>query len=507
MAHPFYSPEDEAVFDQSAKRDPLSVSHSFRGDGPQDLIDRSTDCVSPVPDLDGKGRNPARRRIQVACQRCRKRKIKCSGDMGNSRGCSNCVSAGNTNCQFLRVNSSMLQTKVTGWPYAAMNAAISSSQRIGFYAPPITPKMGGPLPVHPSFRAASISRHVPTTYEMGPADSPYPYGRQPFGIDHAINYEDESSEAYSNPQSSAYMIPSTPATVLADYCEIPWNPKAWNSGGASFNRGPNPHVLFSAPESEGSVHPPAYPYLISTPGGTPSTDPSSGAPLLAPLSPEGQGTDRTLPNPTGRYHVGLSSLPTSPEVISGLPLPLDYRVSNAWSSCKGATNGGARTPGPPMSNGGSLGSSPLARTKPFPPNTHDAVLGFLPLTTVGTPSPLLSSSGTFTTSTLDASDSGDEIRGNDTRFTRALSRENSRLLSIGEGSSDTYRYITTEKANKKCSEAGDSGRPGTLLNGLPYTRPKPSDYEVPLPYGALSTEASTEVHRAPVPALSKPGTF
>lgn len=66
MAHPFFPPEDETVFDQPTKRDPLSVSHSFRGNGPQDLIDRTTDCASPLQDLDGKARNPARRRIQVA---------------------------------------------------------------------------------------------------------------------------------------------------------------------------------------------------------------------------------------------------------------------------------------------------------------------------------------------------------------------------------------------------------------------------------------------------------
>lgn len=402
----------------------------------------------------------------------------------------------------------MLQTKMNGWPYAAMNAAISSSQRIGVYAPYLAPsKAGRSLSAQPSsFRAASISRHVPTTYEMGPTDCPYPYGRQPFGVDHAINYEDEPSSVHSYPQSSAYIIPSTPATVLADYCEIPWNPKAWSSGGA---RGPNPHILFPGLDTEGNVHSPAYPYLISGPGSTSSTDPSTGPSPMASLSPEGQGSNRTLPNPTSRYHIGLSSLPPSPEAISGLPLPPDYRVSNPWSSYKGATatpTGDARTLGPPVSSGGPVSTSPLTRTKPFSHHPHDMVLGFLPLT-VTTPSPLLSSSGTFTTPAMDASDSGDDTRSNDSRFTRALSRENSRLVSFGEGSSDSYRYITTEKANKKCSETGDSGRPGTLLNGLPYTRPKPSDYEIPMPYGALSTDASTEVHRPPVPALSNPGGF
>ncbi|KAI9043527.1 uncharacterized protein KD926_003297 [Aspergillus affinis] len=405
----------------------------------------------------------------------------------------------------------MLQPKVTSWPYAAMNAAISSSQRIGFYAPSMTPKMGQ-LPANPSsFRAASISRHVPATYELVPPGCPYPYGRHPFSIDHAINYEDEPTDTYSIPQTSGYLIPNTPPTVLADdYCEAPWNPKTWSSGGASTHRPPNHHVLFSTPNSEGCVHPPACPYLFPGLGTSSSTDSSSMAPPMAPFSPEGQVADRILPNPTGRYHIGFPSLPTSPEAVSGLSLPPDYRISNPWNSYRGATatpDSATRVPGLPSSNGGSMGSSPLSRTKPFPPGTHEPVLGFLPLTTAGTPSPLLSSSGTFTTTALDPSESGDEIRSNDSRFTRALSRENSRLLSIGEGGSDTYRYITSEKISKKCSEAGDSSRPGTLVNGLPYTRPKPSDCEVSLPYGALCTGTSTEVHRPPVPALSNPGGF
>ena len=39
------------------------------------------------------------------CSRCRKRKIKCSGDPGNGQGCNNCKTAGADigTCQFLRV--------------------------------------------------------------------------------------------------------------------------------------------------------------------------------------------------------------------------------------------------------------------------------------------------------------------------------------------------------------------------------------------------------------------
>ncbi|KAK0104054.1 hypothetical protein ONS96_005157 [Cadophora gregata f. sp. sojae] len=50
-----------------------------------------------------------RSRIPVACGRCRKRKIRCSGDAGGP--CSNCKNAGNDQCQFLRVSSEPAQMK------------------------------------------------------------------------------------------------------------------------------------------------------------------------------------------------------------------------------------------------------------------------------------------------------------------------------------------------------------------------------------------------------------
>ncbi|KAG9230014.1 hypothetical protein BJ875DRAFT_488366 [Amylocarpus encephaloides] len=41
----------------------------------------------------------------IQCGRCRKRKIRCSGDTGNGDPCTNCKSAGSESCQFLRVSS------------------------------------------------------------------------------------------------------------------------------------------------------------------------------------------------------------------------------------------------------------------------------------------------------------------------------------------------------------------------------------------------------------------
>ncbi|KAI1370186.1 hypothetical protein F4677DRAFT_383374 [Hypoxylon crocopeplum] len=55
-----------------------------------------------------------RKRIAVACGRCRKRKIRCSGDPGNGLPCSNCKNAGFEPCLFLRVSSTETQLRNDG---------------------------------------------------------------------------------------------------------------------------------------------------------------------------------------------------------------------------------------------------------------------------------------------------------------------------------------------------------------------------------------------------------
>ncbi|KAJ5895561.1 hypothetical protein N7495_007252 [Penicillium taxi] len=96
----FYT--EKSGFDQPRHDMAFSMSRSMRSMTQQELNDRS--CISHATEMDGKSRNPQRRRVPIACGRCRKRKIKCSGDSGDGQGCTNCRSAGNTDCQFLRVS-------------------------------------------------------------------------------------------------------------------------------------------------------------------------------------------------------------------------------------------------------------------------------------------------------------------------------------------------------------------------------------------------------------------
>ncbi|KAI2465395.1 hypothetical protein F4781DRAFT_424813 [Annulohypoxylon bovei var. microspora] len=61
--------------------------------------------TTTMMDRDLDSESQPRKRIAVACGRCRKRKIRCSGDPGNGLPCTNCKNAGYEPCLFLRVSS------------------------------------------------------------------------------------------------------------------------------------------------------------------------------------------------------------------------------------------------------------------------------------------------------------------------------------------------------------------------------------------------------------------
>ncbi|KAL4897437.1 hypothetical protein BDV59DRAFT_44854 [Aspergillus ambiguus] len=497
MAHHFYTPDEEVSFDQQSKRDALPMAHPGRGEAPQDVGERGLPCVSPTPELDGKNRNSTRRRIQVACNRCRKRKIKCSGDIGDGQGCSNCRSSGNHNCQFLRVNSSMLQTKVGVWAYPSPNA-ISQSTRLGLYAPSMAPKSRVLSASSQALRESPYPRA--SSYDLSstnPQQQQQPsYSRSPL-VDHAISYEDDSPAAYASP-SSAYMMPSTPQGVLPDYCGLSWA-KVW-SPSMAMSRGPpsGPGLFADHEAAEGSVVGPSAAYAYMFPGqGTPSTGGDPGlVPSMALLS-EPQGADRTLPTPTTRNQqpIGPSAFAGAPETtVAGLTHAQDYRVGQHWGGKGGvSSNVRAMQSGGNGGPGGAFSTSPGSmRPKPVPSNTQEMVFGYMPLGPV-------SSCGGFTG--LDGVEAGEE------RLSRSsFSRENGggRLLALNEYGSDIYGYSSTE--GKKCSDAGESGSAATLLNGLPYTRPKHPEHSFPTD-GMSDFREAAEVHRAPASALSNAGGF
>ncbi|KAE8315754.1 hypothetical protein BDV41DRAFT_562616 [Aspergillus transmontanensis] len=495
MARSFYTPEDEVGFDPQTQQDVLSLSHSTQASSQQMVVDRIIGPNTTIPEGE-KSRNATRRRIPVACNRCRKRKIKCSGDIGDGQGCSNCRSSGNTHCQFLRVNSSMMQTKATGWPYSFVNGTLSSAhQRQGAYISSMATRQEL-LSANPSnFRVASLSRSP--AFEISSTEPQQSYSRPSFGQDHMANYDEEPSTVYGS-QPAAYGVPTTLLQgALGDYYGVPWS-KTCHSG-FNFTRG----RLLPDHEAEGTLHHPDYAYMMSAPG-TQATD-TTFVPSMVALSSEGQGADRTLPTPSGRnqLQLGLSVLPTSSDAISGLPQQ-DRRVGHPWTPKAIITANNARsmkqyTPEP-------FNTGSRNRANPPPSNAQEMVLGYLPMTSASASSPLMPSCGTFTR--FNPANPGEELQRNEEAPMRRPIFTESARLSLMEDSSNIYGYCSSER--RKGPKPGTSGM---LMNGLPYTRPPeqlqstPSSlaFSLPVADGLSGPGATTETHRTQ--ALSNPGGF
>ncbi|TKA80702.1 hypothetical protein B0A55_03695 [Friedmanniomyces simplex] len=109
---------------------PYSYYDQPRQEVRADYIGRPvTRAMIQEPELEA-GPAGSRRRIAVACSRCRRRKIKCSGDPGDGSGCQACRASGTdvNACNFIRVGSTTvgLNTGVEAYPPASSAGSISA---------------------------------------------------------------------------------------------------------------------------------------------------------------------------------------------------------------------------------------------------------------------------------------------------------------------------------------------------------------------------------------------
>ncbi|KAI0179397.1 hypothetical protein GGR52DRAFT_589147 [Hypoxylon sp. FL1284] len=129
-----------------------------------------------------------RKRISVACGRCRKRKIRCSGDPGNGLPCTNCKNARYEPCLFLRVSSTETQLRNEGGDFSYnIDAARPYSNQNRVNISPVN-----------SISPDTATGDAMTTYRQ----SQYPYGSRGYysamsgwtgafqdeGVDYGINY-------------------------------------------------------------------------------------------------------------------------------------------------------------------------------------------------------------------------------------------------------------------------------------------------------------------------------
>ncbi|KAJ5389225.1 uncharacterized protein N7496_000293 [Penicillium cataractarum] len=317
-----YYTDKTATFEQSRHDSLLAMSRSMRSLNQHE--------PSPAAEMDSKMRNPQRRRVPVACGRCRRRKIKCSGDSGDGQGCSNCRNAGNTDCQFLRVASASLKLtpQANGWPYPNPGAAVMPSPRLGMYTSTTAGKPTLLSMSSPQARMAAFQRA--SDYDLGTTDGSV-FPERAAGTVESMPYEAGQSTSYS--QSPAYMHPNAPAGTLFDYGGSPWSPKIWDSVlGVSK---PSNGTIYPDPEANNSIAQSPFSYMLPSQALSSTEGQQSTTVAMANISSADlPGPDRTLPTPTCRSQQlpsALSGLVFSPtETTSSLSLPIEARPA-FWS--------------------------------------------------------------------------------------------------------------------------------------------------------------------------------
>ncbi|EGE00598.1 hypothetical protein TESG_07901 [Trichophyton tonsurans CBS 112818] len=297
----------------------------------------------PGVDCEGKTNGPnQRRRTQVACARCRRRKIKCSGDLGNGEACSNCKSSGTTGCLFLRVglpihvkchvtsltmpliltstqvNSSPLQTKASysSWAYQFSNSSSSPGncgQQQAAYDAHIL--RANSLSIHGGSAGLPAYSSVQPGLEYGTASEQHALASRTsyYSPNYPFGYGEEG--VYHIPLSS-YVLPASTGAGVSTVCGTSPPTRNWR---LPTTLDPTNAGTYPDHDGSGSLSP-SFPFLGRPAQKCTSTETVTLFPVMSSLS---SGQDRTLPNPaTGRNHTlaaimeGASS--TSPTVCSSI---------------------------------------------------------------------------------------------------------------------------------------------------------------------------------------------
>ncbi|KAJ5869227.1 hypothetical protein N7455_004168 [Penicillium solitum] len=423
-----------------------------------------------------------RKRALVACNRCRKRKIKCNGDLNTGLACSSCRSVGATECQYIRVNSLAPEDAAREAARLYANKGQGRSILMG------SPQMRAPyqreeyeLDVQSNF-----SRHV--------------------GMDHS--YDDQSG--YHGQASPGYMLSNSQGAML-DYGTA-WGNRAWDLNG-------RPNGEFFEEQSTNMNH--AYGFVL--PGQAMSTEmPQSTGAMTAYTD----AVARTLPTPPTcrsqpQQNINLSTLPDG---LSGMTLAADPK---GWNSRYATGPDGRAVPMPTVTSNGLYNNSPPApariKSTDSDDGTPDLVFGYIPMSTTEDPSPLpAATSSSMATSVANppypALDTIENtLVGDYNTSGRNFSRDSNagqRLLTLtSDCAPDVYGYARSEHRKSRGVVEGDvrCSAP-TLVNGLPYTRVRHADSAVGLPYGFLADGLSdygrsVDLHRSPISPLGHQGAY
>ncbi|KAI8630055.1 hypothetical protein F5Y19DRAFT_484468 [Xylariaceae sp. FL1651] len=184
-----------------------------------------------------------RKRIAVACGRCRKRKIRCSGDPGNGGPCSNCKNAGYEPCLFLRVSSQETPFKEgSDYTYNLDAARTYAHQTRG---------AGSPLSTLPQYAPEMPAGDVLGSYRQ----SPYQYsskGYYPTLSSWTGTYQDDGSVDYGLNYSTYPLINQDPAHLVPGYGQYGTRKPVYvDTEGPSYSYGNLVHRPASNSDSQG----------------------------------------------------------------------------------------------------------------------------------------------------------------------------------------------------------------------------------------------------------------
>jgi hypothetical protein len=316
----------------------------------------------------------SRRRIGIACARCRKRKIRCSGDPGNGTGCTNCRSAGvePSACVFHRVGSDHVSTVLDSINLANSLAGIATPHTI---MPAYN--TGGPM----------FPRAGHHTYPQLDTKSVYP-------PTWTVPYSEDTSpvEAYNLDQPGAYLpnqgTMPPPNTYGSNY--------RWGqAGGKTY---PNGTATYLGHEPLSVYGNPGLSYVQSS---TRSTASETHSPLNmtalqlslpgGPYPRSAQASDQTAPQQRQLPIPMPSPAQTTRNVVDQLQ---DQRLRSAQAmSGTSRTNAGSfpklelpynsdcEVQVPVGTDASASDNATQATTSAPMPNTTDATLSFLPIAT------------------------------------------------------------------------------------------------------------------------------
>jgi len=273
----------------------------------------------------------------LQCGRCRKRKIKCSGDDGHG-ACSNCRNSGSMHqCQFLRVGPqtcrSLKQVSKLAEQVNSLSQEILSHPsprwQVGIrYSPYHMDHHDGrhnTIAISHPYSASSNCTPIQPAYEYNSYTGATPatlWVRNHTGAAYGYSCDQESPIQYSS--QPAFLLPSVESTANSScYIGSPAGSRTWNPV-TPINRGLQTTVYADQPVAS-SIAPLGSQFVSYTQGQT--TMPCE-LPFPGVLSSNTNliTNDRVLPDPAA----SRSKSATNPTSIETAPMSLLQRSSNTW---------------------------------------------------------------------------------------------------------------------------------------------------------------------------------